>query len=494
MRLDIFFATDPVPSSLMNPSSSSEDLSVTTRLPASTKAAWASGGIIDNLMMNGMGALILPIYNIALGVNPIWIGYAMLLPRILDAILDPLIGNWSDNARTRWGRRRPFIAVGAVASAIFCMLLWIPPLGWGEKNLLLYFTVVSALLGVSYATFSIPWGALGYELTTDFHDRTRVMAWRMYFAYAGGLALPWLYKLTLLPIFAPEESGGIPTEVFGVRWVAAIVVIVCLAAALIPAIFCREKEVHKTQSKTPIFESFKLTFQNGPFLLLSGVVVVVLTGLMLSGPFLLYLNIYYVTGGNKDFAGTLAGVSGMVGQVLGLASTPVLISLATRFGKKNAMLLGQAMALAGYALSWVCITPEVPYLQILPAFLIFPGLNAVWLLNQSVMADICDIDELKCGKRREGMFGAAITLIFKISMAVVPVLVGYMLFWSGFRESASIQTDDVLWNMRTFYVLIPILSLAISMILTALLPISERQARETRRQLDERAKRLESLS
>ena len=178
----------------------------------------------------------------------------------------------------------------------------------------------------------------------------------------------------------------------------------------------------------------------------------------------------------------------MIGQILGFASTPFLVTMATRLGKKNAMLIGQATAMVGYALSWVCITPTMQYLQLLPPILIFPGLNAVWLLNQSVMADICDIDELHSGRRREGMFGAAMTLIFKFSMGLAPVLVGYMLFWSGFREAASTQTDSTLQAMRIFYAGIPILCLTISMVLTSFLPISERDAREVRRLLDERLK------
>ena len=458
------------------------------RLPVSAKAAWGVGGVVDNLMMNGTAMLLLPIYNIALGVNPIWLGYAMLLPRLIDVVIDPLIGNWSDNASTRWGRRRPFIAVGGVIAAVSCVLLWMPPLHLGQNGLLAYSAFFITALCAGYALFSIPWSALGYELTTDFHERTRVMAWRLYFAYAGGLALPWLYKLALLPMFSPLDTGGIPNEVYGIRWVEAMVAVVCLAAALIPAWFCREPVQLVKQPHTGIREALALTFRNGPFLLLSGVVVVVVSGLILSGPFLLYLNIYYVTAGNKDLAGTLNGWGGMLGQILGFASTPLLVAMATRLGKKNAMLIGQGAAMAGYALSWVCITPAMPYLQLLPALLIFPGLNAVWLLNQSVMADICDIDELRSGKRREGMFGAAMTLIFKFSMAFAPVLVGYMLFWSGFREEASVQTETTLTAMRIFYVGIPVVCLAISMVLTSFLPISEKNAREVRRLLDERAR------
>ena len=118
-----------------------------TRLPTLTKAAWGVGGMVDNLMMNGAAMLLLPIYNIALGVNPIWLGYAMLLPRIIDVIIDPMIGNWSDNASTRWGRRRPFIAAGGLVAAIACIFLWMPPLHW-DKNGLLAYAAFSALHSV----------------------------------------------------------------------------------------------------------------------------------------------------------------------------------------------------------------------------------------------------------------------------------------------------------------------------------------------------------
>jgi len=457
------------------------------RLPIRTKAAWGAGGIVDNLMINGMGALMLPIYNIALGVNPIYLGYALLVPRLLDAIFDPLIGNWSDNTRSRWGRRRPFIVVGALVMTIACVLLWMPPLRWGESALLVYFAVVSTILYLSFAVFAIPWSAWGYELTTDYHERTRVMAWRMYFAYAAGFATPWLYKLTLLPLFSPSDTGGIPPEVFGVQWVACIVAVICLVAALVPVIFCRERPAYKTQSATPIWESMRLTFQNRAFLFLCAITVIVISGLVLSGPFLLYLNIFYVMGGDKNLAGTLAGWSGMVGTISGLASMPLLVGLAGKIGKKNTMMAGQAAAMLGYALSWFCITPSMPYLQMLPALLIFPGLNAVWLLNQSVMADICDLDELRSGKRREGMFGASMALIFKVSFAVGPVLVGYLLVWSGFAHHSATQSESVLWNMRLFYVAIPIVCLAASIYLTRLLPISEEGMRQVRIQLEQRS-------
>ena len=464
-----------------SPSNPSND-----RLQVSTKVAWGTGGMVDNLMMNGMGALILPIYNIALGVNPIWLGYAMLLPRVLDAIIDPLIGNWSDNARTRWGRRRPFIAVGAILTAIACILLWMPPLTLSENGLLTYFTLSFAMLCVGYATFSIPWSALGYELTTDFHERTRVMAWRLYFAYAAGFALPWLYKLSLHPALSPLDTGGVPKEIYGVRWVAAGVALICLAASLVPAIFCRERVPENKQEPIPVWTALRLTFQNRAFVLLSGVMVIVISGLIISGPFLVYLNIYFVAGGDKGLAATLGGWGGMLGQILGLASTPFLVRLATGFGKKATIILGLGVAMGGYLLSWFCITPAMPYLQLLPAFLIYPGLNSVWLLSQSVIADICDIDELSSGRRREGMFGAAITLIFKLSMAIGPVLVGYMLAWSGYHETAAAQMPETLWLMRLFYVAIPSICLLVAIGLTVLLPISEARAREIRRQLDER--------
>jgi len=135
-----------------------------TRVPLSRKLIWGSGGAADNILYNGMNSLVLPIFNVGLGVDAVKLGFAIGLPRILDAITDPLIGNFSDNLRTRWGRRRPLIFLGVIFAALLVGLLFSPPRSFGEEQLFWWFLIVCALFYVAYTFFMIPYSALGLEI------------------------------------------------------------------------------------------------------------------------------------------------------------------------------------------------------------------------------------------------------------------------------------------------------------------------------------------
>lgn len=449
------------------------------KLPTGQKVAWAVGSVTDNLLINGLNQLVMPIYNIALGVNPVMLGYALAIPRVVDTVLDPFIGNYSDNLRTRWGRRRPLIALGAVAMAFFYALVWLPPTFLGKGGLLWYFLFTCFFLYISYGIFIIPYQALGFELTTDYHDRTRVQAWRMVFAYAGGLLMPWLYKLTLLPAF-----GG--SEVQGVRYVGPLVAVVGLLTSLTPAVFCRERqEDTQDQPKISLLRAFRYTLSNRPFLLLVGGIFIIMLATNLSAPFITYLNIYYVCDGSKEYAASLTGWSGTIQGGCGLLAAPFISFLGTRFSKRTVILWGEFAALIGYLLCWPMITPQHPYWQLIPQILIFPGLACVWLLVGSLIADICDVDELANGLRREGMFGAVTMTMSKAGIALVTIVTGYLLVMSGYKEGP-LQTPQTLQNLRLLYVFVPVVFIAISMLLIWLFPITEQRAREIRKQLEAR--------
>jgi GPH family glycoside/pentoside/hexuronide:cation symporter len=452
---------------------------VTHVVPLRQKMAWGAGGATDNLLTNGLGMLALPIYNIGLGLSPVWLGYAMALPRLLDALIDPFIGNWSDNTRSRWGRRRPFLFVGAILCGLFFALVWLPPIHASHGVIFTWFLATSSLLFIGYAFYSIPYSALGYELTNDYHDRTRVMAWRMYFAYGGGLLMPWLYKLSFLPIF-----GG--NEIVGVRYVGGITAVIILLTGLAPAFFCRERPEAQKQAPIPLREAIALTVSNKPFTILVAAVFVVLVGLLLSTPFMTYVNIYYVAGGDKSFGATLNGWYGTSQQLLGLASIPVITTLGKRYDKRQIMMTGLSMAACGFFLNWFLITPKHPYLQLIPTILIFPGLSCVWLLFGSALADVCDTDELISGRRREGMFGAAFALVFKVGAAVVTGLSGYMLLWSGYQENVSLQSTETLFRMRLAYIIVPTCLLAVAALLVWRFPITRASAALVRAELDAR--------
>ena len=177
--------------------------------PVKRKLAYGFGGLSDFLLPNTVNALAIPIYSIALAMDPLLLGIAMAGPRVVGAISDPLAGTISDNMRTRWGRRRPFILGGAVVGALLLPLIWMPPVAT-QMGRFLYLLLILSVYAVAFFGLSVPHGALGSQLTTNYDERTRVMTWRGYVQTAGTLTSAWFYWFCLLPVFG--------NEVVGARW------------------------------------------------------------------------------------------------------------------------------------------------------------------------------------------------------------------------------------------------------------------------------------
>src|SRR5882762_9107147 len=144
-------------------------------IPVAQKLAYGSGNFASLTTGYGISSLANYVFNIALGVNPALVGLALALPRFLDLFTDPLAGYLSDNYRRHFGRRA-FIAVGTVASALFFALVWWFPQGLSEHGYFLWLLIFSCAAYTGWSFLSIPWQALGFELTANYHERTRLMA------------------------------------------------------------------------------------------------------------------------------------------------------------------------------------------------------------------------------------------------------------------------------------------------------------------------------
>ena len=160
------------------------------RVSIATKIKYGFGGATDALFYYGTTSLFLPIFNVGYGVDAVLLGLALSVPRLLDAVTDPLMGSLSDNARTRWGRRRPFMLFGIILSALCVALLFNPLHGMSQTGLLLWLGVIGSMFFVAYTAYFIPYAAWGLELSDDYLERTRVLSWRAYFNTAAGLAIP----------------------------------------------------------------------------------------------------------------------------------------------------------------------------------------------------------------------------------------------------------------------------------------------------------------
>jgi GPH family glycoside/pentoside/hexuronide:cation symporter len=418
------------------------------------KSLWGLGGFGENMANNALPSLANVIYQVGYGLNPAVLGWVLASSRIFDALTDPFIGNLSDNARTRWGRRRPFVVVGAVLLAITFALLWLPPAGLSATGIAVYLTIAAFMFYLAFTIFVIPYSALGLEMVTGYEARTRLYVFRLVPAFLASLLVPTLYKFARSDFF-----GG--NEMVGMRYIGVGIAVVILLTALPAGFFCRERQVaaSRAREKSSLMGAVRETLGNRAFVILLGAVFLTFFGLFSAVIVYSNVNMYYIGGGDKDASGDIGANVGVIKGLGEIAMLPVIAFLARRFQKHRLAAAGLVVAAVGYLSSWFFFTPSSPYLQLvayLPANL---GLCACWMLNGSMMADICDSDELATGKRREGMFSAVFSICYKAGIASGALFGNYLLQWSGVRGETDAAANIVqlapgaISNIRAAYLL-----------------------------------------
>ena len=459
------------------------------QLPLRTKVMWGFGGLADNFMFNTLAALGTLVYVNHFKLSPVLAGLALGLPRIFDAITDPLIGNLSDNSKSRWGRRRPFMFVGVLGCVLLLPLLWTVPMAetasnpWYNNVPFLYIVVVGSLLALAYTFFVVPYTALGFELTPDYDERTRVVRWRMYIGLFGSLAAGWLFRL------AADEYW--PSLADGAFWVTVGVAVIVLVSGLIPVFGCKEDLAVEEQEPIKFFEAVRYTMTNRPFIILFISFTTIIIALFSSQSIAPLLLQHYVFGGDAIKLGNFQGALMTMGMVLSYVSILLIGWISMRTSKRTAMVTGLALAFVGTALTFIAIDPRWPWMLFLATFIAYLGLQGCWLMVDSMIADVCDDDELRSGRRREGMFSAVKGFALKAAQGLTFGIGGYMATAAGYDpqivERAGLD-EATAWKMKAALVGFQCAGLLVAIAVMWLYPITRQRAEETQRMLRDAAR------
>ena len=458
------------------------------RISIPQKLIYGLGAFVNNLLAAAIGSMTI-VLNLGLGMNPALVGLLGALPRLFDAFTDPLVGYISDQTKSRWGRRRPYIFIGAIAAGIIFALLWQLPSGKSEMYYFWFFLIGSLVFYLAYTIFATPWVALGYELTPDYHERTRVMAVQNFMGQLAYLISPWF-------LWIMQNNALFDDLVSGARSLAIVIGAVVICIGILPAIFLKERfrEVAVQEmmagfraSTLNFFRGFAAALKFSPFLKLCVATFMVFNGFMLVASFQAYVIIYYVFSGDQSLGAQYAGWSGTVSAIATFCVIFFVSWLSTRIGKRRAFFVSTGVSIVGYALKWFCYSPQYPLLLLLPAPLIAFGLGGLFTLMGSMVADVCDLDELESHERREGMFGSIYWWVVKLGMAAALALGGLLLNATGFDVTlGGEQTASTIYQMRMFDVGIPLISSVIAIWVIASYPITEQKAHEVRLELERR--------
>ena len=440
------------------------------RVSIATKIKYGFGGATDALFYYGTTSLFLPIFNVGYGVDAVLLGLALSVPRLLDAVTDPLMGSLSDNARTRWGRRRPFMLVGIILSALCVALLFNPLHGMSQTGLLLWLGVIGSIFFVAYTSYFIPYAAWGLELSDHYLERTRVLSWRAYFNTAAGLAIPWLYTLCFL--FGENEMEG-------ARIVGVLLAICGLALGIVPILTLKERvRPARTEAAIPFLPSLKSALSNRPFLWIALAQIGILLGLFVSMPLSLYLSIFYIFGGNKGEAAAFGAVAGTLAMGASIIGYQVSTWLSARIGKRHAVNMFALLCIAAAVSTWWLYIPGKPWFSVVPGMLISIGACGALLIIASMVGEVCDADELENGGRREGIFSASMEFAKKCSIALSTLAGGYVLAATHFNPSLDSQTSGTVLAMRLGSIAIIVVAMILVMVAISLYPIDRRRSEE----------------
>ncbi len=407
------------------------------------------------------------------GLQPILAGTVMLIGRIADGVVDPLLGALTDRTRTRWGRRSPYFLWMAVPVAIVYILLWTPLKLESQTALFIWCSVTYVLSVITFSAVMTPYAALAPELTPHYDERTALINTRMAFSIFGGLFGAVVPKMIINAFDLNPGQGYMMMSivlgvVFSIIWLTIFFVMKG-----------REKVFEHSHS-SGIWQSMRSVFQNRSFLALIGIYLFsFLTNDVLSANFIYFLTFYLL----KD--GLFTPVMGAL-LVSAALSLLVYTQLSRRFGKRKAYFIGASYWIVVLA-SLFLLQPSTPTAFVLiVAVLLGLGMGISYAIPWAMLPEVVDVDEVVSGQRQEGVYAGIMTFLRQVSSSLAVFSIGAALQFSGYNADLAIQPPTAVNAIRLVTTVIPIFLIALGLGSCWLFPITRENFALIRAYLDKR--------
>jgi GPH family glycoside/pentoside/hexuronide:cation symporter len=433
----------------------------THKVPMGQKVAFGLGMLANQMFPAALGIfMVVLIQDLSF---PTWMwGILFFLPRVFDSITDPIMGFISDNTRSIWGRRRHYVFIGAVIMAVSFSLMWqlykVDSLSYNFT----YFLIWSLVFYLGLTIFSVPYVAMGYEMSDDFHERTDIMAIAQWIGQWAWVIAPWFWVVMYDPTWF--EGGAAEAT----RSLAIWVGIICGLLAMIPAFFIKSESTKDDKTLTPltlktiggslkeIIDNFKEAFKIPVFRKLCFSTFLIFNAFNTVAGFSFFIVVYYLFQGDAAAAGLWPTLLGSIGAlVTTFLVIPIVAKISKTLGKKKAFLVSQGISVIGYLMLWFLFIPGKPYMFLFALPFFSFGIGSLFTLMMSMTSDVIDIDELNTGKRREGVFGAIYWWMVKFGFAIAGLLTGAIMALVGFVPDAE-NTEASITGIRLFYSGLPI--------------------------------------
>lgn len=430
-----------------------------------TRIAYGIGAGAYGIKDGGFSYFLLIFYSQVIGVDARLVGLAITIALLIDAVADPVIGYWSDNLRSRWGRRHPFLYASALPTAGLYFLIWDPPSGWSQMALFWYLLGLATLIRISISFYEIPSTALGPELARSYDERSALFGWRLFFAWVIGSIMTVANFSFIFPAFATPAipNGQFNRDAYQLYGMIASVLI--FVAIMVSAIGTHGHIKHlraapptRALSLKAIFAEIFETLANREFAALFAAAIFGALATGISASLSFYFSAYFW---------------GFSPQQIGLITTTVFVSAAIGGGlaplvtrtlgkQRGAVMIG---LLAGLVLPAPIVLrllgllppngdPAIFWIVLLVTLIDVGLIICFQALTASMLADLVERAELKTGRRSEGIFFAANTFIRKAVQGLGVMAASFVLTLAQFPKGASPAQvgPESLWQLGATYV------------------------------------------
>ncbi|WP_310498197.1 MFS transporter [Sandarakinorhabdus sp.] len=436
-----------------------------SRVPTITRIAYGLGSVANGVRNHGLGYLLLLFYSQVIGLDARLVGLAITIGLVVDAFTDTGIGYWSDNLRSRWGRRHPLMYLAALPTGLVFFLIWNPPAGWSQMALFWYVLALTIFVRFVSSLYEVPNAALAAELTDDYVERSSLISLQQYFAWSGGTLMAVLVFGFIFPAFATAQipNGQFNREAYAFYGIIGSAVIFAAMMAATLGTHSQIKYLRPAPPKRPMtprrmFTEVFETLNNRAFLALFMVAAFGLLATGVSTTLTYFINSFFWGFTSEQTAMLAASV--LVSAAIGGLVAP----LASRIiGKRRGAFSIGMLAFVGAPLPimlrltgvlpaesdgfvfWFVLSVQTFDLGLIIAFQI---------LAASMLADLVEPAELKTGRRSEGLFAASTSFLGKLVQGFGVTIASFVLTFAGIKTGTdpSQVPADAIWRLGAYYV------------------------------------------
>lgn len=428
-----------------------------------TKLAYGFGSVAYGVKDAAFRTFLLLYYNQVVGVPAALVSAAIMAALVIDAISDPIVGQFSDNLRTRWGRRHPLMYASALPAAASFLLLWFPPEGLSDWGMFFWIALLASLVRTFITFYEIPSSALAPELTSDYDERTSVASWRYFFGYVGGLGIAFAALWVFLQPTEEYPVGQLnPAGYWTFGLVGAAVMLVSVLASTLGTHhrirYLRDPPPPERIGVIATLRQMKATFHHAGILAILAFGTLKYTAIGMSAALALYFGTFFWELPANALA--ILTLDGIIAATLSLAIAP---AASRRIGKRNAAIvfavIAVLVAITPYSLRLLGLFWPNGHPLLVPTLFAFQAVYYTCAISSAVLVhamigDVVDDSALKTGRRSEGLFYAANSFMQKCVSGLGVLIAGLLIAAVGLPEGARPGQIDpgIVRNLALLYI------------------------------------------